>query len=376
MDFSLNRAQEILRRTLRDFFQREYPTSAVRQAETTEHGYLPAVYQQLGRLGVLGFGLPPAQGGAGGGWLETCVLYEEAGRALFVSPHLSSVVLAGRLLARWGSAAQQQEWLPALAKGTRTLAAAWPLDRGEADSPPLVAHSDDGGYRVEGRVSHVGGWPGADGVLLIAELAGSAGQSALLLAPRDVAGVRVTPQPVLSGERLVTLDCAGLQLPAAAAVGEPRPTAELLQPTLDGAKVAVAARALGVAAACLDLAVAYAKQREQFGRPIGSFQAIQHRLANLAMQVAEVRWLTYAAAWALDQGEDAHRAAAMAKLRAGAVARDAGKDCILVHGGVGFIVESDPPLYYRHGKTLEYLLGTPEAQRALIAAEHQPFIPA
>jgi alkylation response protein AidB-like acyl-CoA dehydrogenase len=374
MDFDRTRPQELLRRTLRDFFQREYPSAAVRAAEATERGYLPSVYQQLGRLGVLGFGLPPALGGAGGGWLETCLLYEEAGRVLFTSPHLPSVVLAGRLLARWGSAAQQRAWLPALAEGVRALAFGWPLDRGEAGPAPLVAERTADGYRLRGSVPHVVGWPGAQGVLLVADLAGADGRQVLLLAPPD-AGFAVTPQPLLGGEPLVALRCDALALPAEAAVGEPRPSTELLQPTLDGAKVAVAARALGVASACLDRAVAYAKQREQFGRPIGSFQAIQHRLAHLAIQVAEVRWLTYTAAWALDQGEDAHRAAAMAKLRAGAVARDAGKDCILVHGGVGFIVESDPPLYYRHGKPLEFVLGTPEAQRALIAAGHTPFIP-
>lgn len=376
MDFSLSRPQELMRRTLRDFMQREYPSAAVREAEASDLGYLPEKYRQLGQLGVLGFGLPRETGGAGGGWVDVAVLCEEAGRALLASPYLPSLVLGGQLLNRWGSAAQRGEWLPALAKGERSLAVAWPLDRGEAGPSGLVARASNGGYVLNGQVDHVAGWPGADGVLLVAELADSGGKLGLFLAAPDAAGLSATPQRVLSGERQVRLQAADVQLPAGAAVGEPRPATALLGATLDCAKLATAARALGVAGACLDMAVAYAKQREQFNRPIGSFQAIQHRLANLAMQITEVRWLTYAAAWQLDQAADARRAVAMAKLRAGTVVRDAGKDCILVHGGVGFIIESDPPLYYRQGKVLEFTLGSPEAQRTIIQTEHRPFIPA
>jgi alkylation response protein AidB-like acyl-CoA dehydrogenase len=376
MDFGLNETQELLRRTLREFLQREYPSRVVREAEASERGYLPAVYRRLGELGVLGLTLPEAEGGAGGSWVDLAVFYEEAGRALLASPHLSSVVLGGGLLARWASPAQRQAWLPALASGERVLAVAWPLDAGAPGPSGLVAQPAAGGYRLRGEVPHVAHYVGADAVLLVAAIADTAGRLGLFLADPATPGLTATPQPLQSGEPLVRLRCDDLWLPADAAVGEPQPAAVLFGPTLDAAKMAVAALALGGAEAAVDMAVAYAKERHQFGRPIGSFQAIQHRLARLAMLVEEARLLVYAAAWQLDQGAEARRAAAMAKLQAGTAFREAATGCILVHGGYGFMLETDPQLYYRRAKVLEFALGAPEAQRALIAATHTPFIPA
>src|SRR5579875_2955281 len=175
VDFALSEPQEMLRRTLREFMQREYPPTAVRAAETTERGYDLAIYQRLNDLGVLGLGLPEAEGGAGGGWVDLAVFYEEAGRALLASPHLSSVVLGGGLLARWADSAQRQAWLPALASGERVLAVAWPLDAGEPGPCGLVAQPAAGGYRLRGEVPHVAHYVGADAVLLVAERADAAG---------------------------------------------------------------------------------------------------------------------------------------------------------------------------------------------------------
>src|SRR5437764_13914241 len=139
VSFALSEPQEMLRRTLREFMQREYPLTAVRAAETTERGYDVDVYHRLNDLGVVGLGLSEEAGGAGGGWVDLAVFYEEAGRALLASPHLSSVVLGGGLLARHGSAAQQQAWLAGLARGARVLAIGWPLEAGEAGPSGLEA---------------------------------------------------------------------------------------------------------------------------------------------------------------------------------------------------------------------------------------------
>src|SRR5712692_4794909 len=176
MDFALSEPQELLRRTLREFMQREYPPTAVRAAETTERGYDLDMYHRLDELGVLGLGLPEAAGGAEGGWVDLAVFYEEAGRALLASPHLSSVVLGGGLLARHGSATQRQAWLPALARGARVLAVGWPLEAGEAGPSGLRARRVDGGHVLSGEVAHVPDFVEADGVLLVAEVEGTGGQ--------------------------------------------------------------------------------------------------------------------------------------------------------------------------------------------------------
>ncbi|HLH27100.1 MAG TPA: acyl-CoA dehydrogenase family protein [Chloroflexota bacterium] len=376
VDFALSEPQEMLRRTLREFMQREYPPTAVRAAETTERGYDLAIYQRLNDLGVLGLGLPEEVGGAGGSWVDLAVFYEEAGRALLASPHLSSVVLGGGLLARHGSAAQQQAWLADLARGARVLAVGWPLEGGEAGPSGIEARRDGDGYVLRGEVAHVAGYVGADGVLLVAEMADTGGRQGLFLAAPDTPGLTGTRQPLMSGEPLARLRLDDARLDAAAAVGEALAPAALWGPLLDGAKVALAAYALGAASAAVDMGVAYAKDRQQFGRPIGSFQAVQHRLANLQILVEQARLLTYHAAWLLDQGADARRAAAMAKLRASIAVREAATGNILVHGGYGFMLEADPQLYYRRAKLLELALGNPDAERALLAREHQPLVAA
>jgi alkylation response protein AidB-like acyl-CoA dehydrogenase len=372
VSFALSEPQEMLRRTLREFMQREYPLTAVRAAETTERGYDLDVYHRLNDLGVLGLGLSEEAGGAGGEWVDLAVFYEEAGRALLASPHLSSVVLGGGLLARHGSAAQQQAWLPELARGARVLAVGWPLGAGEAGPGSLRARRDGDGYALSGEVPHVAHFVGADGVLLVAELEGTSGQQALFLAEPGAPGLTATVLPLMSGEPLARLSLDNVHLGADAAVGEPAAPKALWGTLLDGAKVAVSAYALGAASAAVDMGVAYAKERQQFGRPIGSFQAVQHRLANLQILVEQARLLTYHAAWLLDDGQDARRAAAMAKLRASIAVREAGTGDILVHGGYGFMLEADPQLYYRRAKALELAFGNPDAERALLAREHQP----
>jgi alkylation response protein AidB-like acyl-CoA dehydrogenase len=372
VDFALSEPQEMLRRTLREFMQREYPLTAVRAAETTERGYDLENYHRLNDLGVLGLGLPEAAGGAGGDWVDLAVFYEEAGRALLASPHLSSVVLGGGLLARHGSAAQQQAWLPELARGARVLAVGWPLEAGEAGPSGAQARRGDDGYLLSGDVPHVAHYLGADGVLVVAELVGTGGHYGLFLVEPGAAGLTATPQPLMSGEPLVRLRLDDVRLGADAAVGEAMAPDALWGSLLDGAKVAVAAYALGAASAAVDMGVAYAKERQQFGRPIGSFQAVQHRLANLQILVEQARLLTYHAAWLLDEGADARRAAAMAKLRASIAVREAGTGDILVHGGYGFMLEADPQLYYRRAKALELAFGNPDAERGLLAREHQP----
>jgi alkylation response protein AidB-like acyl-CoA dehydrogenase len=372
VDFALSEPQEMLRRTLREFMQREYPLTAVRAAETTERGYDLAIYHRLNDLGVLGLGLPEAAGGAGGDWVDLAVFYEEAGRALLASPHLSSVVLGGGLLARHGSAAQQQAWLPELARGARVLAVGWPLEAGEAGPSGAQARRGDDGYLLSGDVPHVAHYLGADGVLVVAELVGTGGHYGLFLVEPGAAGLTATPQPLMSGEPLVRLRLDDVRLGADAAVGEAMAPDALWGSLLDGAQVAVAAYALGAASAAVDMGVAYAKERQQFGRPIGSFQAVQHRLANLQILVEQARLLTYHAAWLLDEGADARRAAAMAKLRASIAVREAGTGDILVHGGYGFMLEADPQLYYRRAKALELAFGNPDAERGLLAREHQP----
>jgi alkylation response protein AidB-like acyl-CoA dehydrogenase len=375
LDFNLGRPQEFMQRMLRDFMQNEYPHTVVREAETTDRGYAPAIYRRLGELGVLGFGVPKAEGGADGGWIDLAVLYEEGGRALLASPHLSSVVLGAGLLVRRGSAAQRQAWVRDLVSGSKVLAVAWPLDAGEPGPSGARVQVQNGGYVLSGTVAHVPHAVGADGYLLVAEVADAPGRLGLFLAEPNSPGLTIETGPLMSGEPLSRVRLQDARLPSEAVVGEPAPAAEVFGPLLDGAKTLAAAHGLGGAEAMVDMAAAYAKERHQFNRPIGSFQAVQHRLANLAILVEEARLLVYTAAGLLDAGQDARRAAAMAKLKASAAFREASTSGLLVHGGYGFMLESNPQLYYRRAKALELAYGSPDAQRAVITTGHQQFAP-
>lgn len=378
MDARFSDEQELLRESARDFLARECPMSLVR--EVSDDGKeLPAeLWSRLAELGWLGLALPAEHGGAGLGALELAIVLEETGRVLLPGPFFSAVALGASAVALAGTPEQRARLLPPLAAGRRRATLAL-LDEGgswEAAGVRAVARREgaDGALRVDGAKRFVLDAQGADALVVPVRLEESgSGDAELALAWIDARAEGVSIRCldyVDATRRPCHVDLSDVRVAAEDVLGAPGTGGAALARILDRARVALCAETCGGAARVLELAVEYAKTREQFGRPIGSFQAIQHRCADMLSDVEAMRSATWYAAWAVASGApDAHRAACMAKAYcADAGPRVAGAG-IQIFGGQGFTWEQDLHLYYKRAKAAELQLGDATWHRELVARE-------
>jgi len=370
VDARLSEEQELLREWARDFLARECPMGLVRGFLDDPRGFDDAWWRKLAGLGWTGLVLPEAHGGAGLGWLDLAVVLEEMGAALAPGPFFSSVVLGATAIARAGTAEQHARFLPGLASGERRATLALAEPGGGATGPVrLVAEPDGDGVRLTGAKAFVPDGHTADWIVVAARRGAPDGPLVLAVVPGDAPGLAARPVAFTDATRkLAELSFAGVAVPNDALLGTARDATPALEATLDAARVALGAEMAGLGQRVLDLSVAHAKTREQFGRPIGSFQAIQHKCADMLLRVENMRSAAWYAAWALAEGEpDAHAAACMAQAYAAeACARVAG-DGIQIHGGLGYTWEQDLHLYYKRAKADEVALGGAVEHRELVA---------
>jgi alkylation response protein AidB-like acyl-CoA dehydrogenase len=330
-------------------------------------GYSPALWSEMAKLGWLGLPFPEDQGGAGLGLVELAIVLEELGRTAYPGPYFATVVLGGLALTLGGSAAQKEKWIPAIGAGDKRLTAALleeSLDWDPASTTATATRSGTG-WTLDGLKRFVPWAHVADAVLVPAR--GPEGLSLFLVDPR-AAGVAVKPLTGIDlGTRWSEMRLTGVAIGADDVVGKPGTAGPLLEALLRRAAVCAAAEMLGAARRCLDMAVGYAKVREQFGQLIGSFQAIRHRLAEMLMEVENAFGAVYYAAWHLQAGtEDAAMAASVCKSFVSEAARRVCSDAIQVHGGIGFTWEYDLHLYMKRAKALEPLYGDADFHRELI----------
>ena len=363
MDFRLTEQQELIRDTARGFFAKEFPPSRLREVETQGLGAFLPIYRRMGELGFLGMAVAESDGGSGGSWLDLALWNEEAGRALVPTLHIASATLAGQAVLALGTLAQRDALLPALLAGRTVIAPAYlesEDDRRDA-MPETRATVEGGGFVLRGGKRFVEGFEVAGDLLVTARE--TSGRAGLFLVSRADARLQHREWVLQSLDRVADVELPGIAVGSDAAL----PGAwEAWLGVLDGAKLALAAYATGAAQAALDAAVAYSKTRVQFDRPIGSFQALQHKLADAAMHVAQARMLVQLAAWLRDTRGTCVEEAAMAKLVAGRALRRAAYTASLTHGGYGFMEEQDIQLFFRRAKLLEHRLGGPAAQQELI----------
>ena len=357
MDFGFTPEQEMLRDAARKFLATASPPSVARAAMASTDAHDPARWRALAKLGWLGILVPADLEGQGGDFLDMAVVLEESGKALLPGPFFASAVLATLALRDAGSAAQRTRLLPALARGERVAT----LARGVSGDAAVTLRTDG---RVTGRVPFVMDAASADLLVVVARR--ESGAPALALVERTAAGVGVLPLATVDmTRRLAALelhDVAAEELTAA------EPDA-VLRRLGDHACAGLALELVGVGQRALELSVAYAGERMQFGRPIGSFQAVKHRCVDMMVQVETARSLAYYAAWAVaEAADDATRAAAMAKAYAGEMAKTVTSDAIQVHGGIGFTWEHDLHLYYRRALAADAAFGAAPAHRETIVA--------
>jgi alkylation response protein AidB-like acyl-CoA dehydrogenase len=366
MIFTFTDEQRELAATLRRFLQDKSPSAEVRRLMQTEPGYDPQTWAQLaGQLGLPGLVVPEKYGGSGGGPVELAIACEEMGRALLCAPYFATAVLAVHALLASGDQAAQEEFLPALADGTSIATLAVCEDDGAWTTSGLQtrARRSAGGYTLDGRKSFVLDGHTADLLLVVAQADGG---PSLFAVPAGADGL---------GRRLLdTLDMtrkqAVLSLDGVPArlVGAEGSATGVVEQTLRLASVALAAEQVGGAQRCLDMSVEYAKIRMQFGRPIGSFQAIKHMCADMLLEVESARSAAYYAAWAAEeQSDELPLVASLAKAFCSEAYFRAAADNIQIHGGIGFTWEHDAHLYYRRAKSTELMLGTPGEHREIAA---------
>jgi alkylation response protein AidB-like acyl-CoA dehydrogenase len=367
MSFVFSDELEELRRTVRAFLEQKSPESEVRRLMESEPRYDESVWKQMAeQLGLQGLAIPEEHGGSGFTFVELCVVLEEMGRVLLCAPFFSTVVLAANTLLLSGDDAAKQEWLPKLASGEAIATLALAEESGSWDCADVAATAvaSGDGWSLTGTKSFVLDGGVADLVLVAARTA--AGVS-LFAVRGDAPGVTRTALSTLD----MTRPQARIELAGAPAtlVGTEGDGAAVIDQVLDLAAVAFAAEQVGGAQFVLDMAAAYAKDRVQFGRPIGSFQAIKHKCANMLMLVETAKSAAlHAAGCAGEASDELPEAAALAKVWCSEAYLQVSADNIQVHGGMGYTWEHPAHLYYRRAKSTELLFGDPGFWRARLGA--------
>ena len=355
MDLDWSDEQSALRDMVRGVCAQYAPLEVVRQLEDDPTGYPAELWKQLGELGVLGILIPEEYGGAGQTLLEAAIVYEEFGRSLAPTPHFpSAVVAAGALLAA-GSEAQQKAWLPRIAAGDAILTPAW-LEPGNGFGPEgvqLRARREGGDYVLSGTKRHVPFASSAARLLVLARTGDAPGDVDLFLVDPRASGVTLTQQRSLASDTQYKVEFAGARVPASERIGAEGSGWRTFDAVMHDGIVLLAAWAMGGAERALEITVQYAKDRKQFDKPLGAFQAISHYLADGATSVDGGKTLVYEAAWARATGRPIEKLAPMAKLFACQTYRDLTAMCQQVWGGVGFTLEYDIQLYFRRAKQLQ-----------------------
>lgn len=371
MNFAFSEEQEMLRQTVRRFLDTKAPSSVVRSLMETDDGFDPGLWQEIAAQGWQAMAIPEEYGGAGFTFLEQGILMEEMGRTLFPVPYLSSVVLAADLILRAGTEEQKQELLPGIASGERRVALAHLEETGRWDAAGITmpAKRDGSDLILNGIKSFVLDGHTADTLLVAVRTANGGGDDDVALVVVDGAADGVTRR------RLETMDMTrkqaeivfdGVRVPESAVLGSAGWGD--LEGTIARAVVALAFEQVGGAQKCLEMSVAYAKERVQFGRPIGSFQAIKHKCADMLVKVESSKSAAYYAGWAVaEDSDEVPMVAPLAKSYCSEAYFFCAAENIQIHGGIGFTWEHDAHLYFKRAKTDELLFGTPAQHRAVLA---------
>ena len=363
MDMGLSEIQQMLKNSAREFLAQESPLTLVREMEDDDRGFTDDLWRQVSSLGWTGIPFPEQYGGTGGSFLDLAVLVEEMGRALLPGPYFATVVLGGLTVLDAGSAAQKDYILPGVCAGSTrlTLALTEPSATTEAWGIATTADAAGDGYVINGVKLFVPDAHAAD-VIIVAARTAPAGDNpedgiTLFFVPADTPGVAVEQISTIGNERLCEVRLDGVAVPDESVLGEVGQGWPIIERALARATAAHCVQMVGGAAAVLDMTVDYVKQRTQFGRPVGSFQAVQHHCANMATDVEGARQIAYQAAWAIAEGMPARREVAMAKAwcsRAYQRVCSLGHQC---HGAIGFTMEHNLQLYTRRAKVQELSYG-------------------
>lgn len=373
MDFAFDEQTAMLKETAQRFFRERFPPSVLREVLASEEGYPRDLWREMAGLGWLGLVYGEAYGGCGGSLFDLFVLIEEMGKVRLPGPFFCSAVLAGLLIEEAGDPRLKEAMLPPMIRGETILTVALldPKGRHDFDRPTLVARPLDGmthelkGMRLLVPFVHV-----SEGILVCA----STGEAAepvptLFLVDPQTEGLKISPLDTLTGEKAFALEFDRARIAADRTVGSIGQGNAYLRRIWPKAVVSKCAEMLGGIERVVEMTVTHVKERRQFDRPLGAFQAVQHACAEMATLRETTRLVTYQAAWLLSQGLPCQKEVALAK----AWCNEASKRCMSIghqlHGAIGFTEEHDLHFYSKHAKASEMAFGTSWMHRSFVADE-------
>ena len=370
MNFTFSEEQEQLREFVRSFLQDKSPETAVREQMDTKEGYDTQVWAQMAeQMGLQALTIPEEYGGQGFGFVEQTIVLEEMGRALLCAPYFSSCVLAANTLLQSGDEEAKKAHLPGIASGRTRATLAFTEENGRWDEAGITMQASPNGkpdgdlWTLDGTKMYVLDGHTANLILVAART--DAGVSLFSVAA-DAEGLTRTALSTMDQTRKqAKLEFSGV---AASLIGQDGSGWDVLSTVLDLTAVALAAEQVGGAQMCLDMSVEYAKVRVQFGRPIGSFQAIKHKCADMLLEVESAKSAAYYASWcAAEMNDELGQVASLAKSYCSEAYFHAAAENIQIHGGIGFTWEHPAHLYFKRAKSSELLFGDPTYHRELLA---------
>jgi len=372
MDFSFTEEQEMLRKIARDFLATECPRDSVREMIKDEKGYTAELWKKMAELGWMGLIIPEEYGGIGGSFLDIAALLEEMGRACLPGPFFSSLIGTLAILEA-GNEQQKKELLPKIAQGEliSTLAVSEPDVGYEVDALQCQAVAEGKEYIIEGTKLFVENAHIADLIICASRSKDSTGHEGITLFLTDAKSPDLTCpllEPIARDKQCQVI-FKGVRVPESSILGKPHRDGEYLKRLLQVAAVAKCAEMLGGAQQVMDMTVDFVKERVQFDHPIGSLQAIQHHCANMMIDLEGIRYITYLAAWKVNEGLPFGKEAAMAKAWASEAYRRISDLAHQSHGAIGFCEDHDLPLYSKRAKASEFAFGDAQFQRRFVAQE-------
>jgi len=371
MDLELNENQKILRKSARTFLETECPWTKAKDLQESESGYSPEMWRKMADLGWMSLMIPEQYEGAGGTFLDLIVLIEEMGRATLPSPFVSTALLGAQTVTLAGSDEQKKELLPKIAKGEIITALALLEANPDytAGSIKTQAKAAGDGYVIDGTKLFVRDAAIADYIICVARTDSKAAKDSisLFLVKKGTPGLTCKLQKTVARDRQCQVDFKQVKVPKTALLGTLNKGWGVIEKVIQFATVAECADMVGVGQRSLEYTVQHAKDRVQFGRPIGTFQAVQHDCADMATFVDQSRWITYFVVWKLEQGLPAEIDVSRAKAHVSECAQKTVRRAQQIHGGVGFSLEHGLHLCYRRALAGEVMYGNADMHRKNVA---------
>lgn len=374
MDLGLSEEQNMLRMSAHSFLEKECPVTLVREMEEDERGYPPELWRKMAEMGWMGVVIPEEYGGIEGNFLDLTVLLEEMGRTLLPGPFFSTVVLGGLTILAAGNTMQKEELLPKIANGEMilTLAMTEASSRHDAAGIEVRATTEGDDYVINGTKLFVPNAHVSDYMVCAAKTRDGVSPEegiTLFLVDSKSPGISVTILETIAADKQCEVIFDNVRIPKENILGELDKGWSVLDKITQQAAVANCALMLGGAYQVIEMTVAYTKERVQFGRPIGSFQAIQHKCADMATEIDGARYITYQAAWKISEGLPSSIEVSMAKAWVSEAYRRTCGQGHQIHGGIGFTEEHNMGLYFRRAKAMEIAFGDADYHRELIAQQ-------